>query len=176
MCANSIFRRANRVELASARRSSHCLLDVEGEVVLIRDQAPLYLGNMKLEAGWDFERFVLELNDHVFFWPGKEDRPISYGIRHFARYEQEDVRILRVPTVDLIETNGDSQPLVCKFNSGSPRWSRGQPSPRGSSTFVTLTHATFPAASVVEVTFRQQVELPTSTVISATPFGPWSEL
>ena len=176
VCANAFFRQANRVDLATVRRRHHCVLEVVGELVHIRDQAPLHEGNMKLEGGWDYQRFVREINDLVFFWPGDERAPIPYGRRHFARYADEDVRILRVSTADLLAANQRCEALVCRYNSGSPRWSRGRPSPRGPATFVTLNQAVFPVNSVVEVTFRSEVILPPSTTVSWSLAGPWRTL
>jgi len=54
------------------RRREHVWITLDGEPVMLRGQAPLHLGNMRLDDGWGFERFVRHLNDHVFFWPGGE--------------------------------------------------------------------------------------------------------
>jgi hypothetical protein len=173
--ANRLFERANARHLSGVRRREHHLLQVDGELVVIRDQAPLHKGNMSLDVGWDFSRFVEELNDLVFFWPGTEDGPIPHGRRHYERYADEPVRILRIRTSDALATPL-VRPLVCKYNSGSPRWSRGRPSPRGASTFVELSDAPFPASAVVEVAFRRELTLPTCVEVASTPTGPWSPL
>ena len=75
-------------ELLRFRRTESCLVRTGDEEVHVRDQKPLHRGCMELDRGWSFECFVQKLNELVFFWPGTEDgRPISYGRRHFERYQ-----------------------------------------------------------------------------------------
>jgi hypothetical protein len=131
---------------------------------------------MRLDDDWTFERFIAHLNDRVFFWPGTLNGPISYGSRHFARYEAESPAILRVPTLDVFEANPAVLPLFCRFNSGSPRCTQGRPSPRGAMTFVEAQDAAFRASQVVEVTFAGSVELPATAQLGVRPGGPWQSL
>jgi hypothetical protein len=151
-------------------------LTVEGETVLLRDQAPLHAGNMQLDSGWSFARFVRHLNDRVFFWPGGEGGPISYGLRHFGRYESEVPVILRVPFASLVAANPQLELLFCRYNSGSPRWSRGVAAPRGATTFVPAANAVFGPANVVEVTALNGVHLPNDSAQGQHPQGPWTPL
>lgn len=160
----------------SRRRRDHIQLDVAGEIVHIRDQAPLHAGNVRLEGGWSFDDLVRALNERVFFWPGTERGPISYGVRHFKRYEAEQPLILRVQTEELLAENPDVAPLFCKYNSGSPRCSRGIGSPRGPRTFIAADVAPFHPAACVEVTFAGRVALPQQTFASSAPTGPWRML
>jgi hypothetical protein len=67
----------------------------------------------------------------VFFWPGREAGPNDHGRRHYERYRNDDVVLIRVPTQRMPEGAE-----VCFFNSGSPRCVDGRKSPRGSATFV----------------------------------------
>ena len=169
-------RKGGRSDLLDVRRREHVRVAVEGKVVHIRDQVPLHERNMLLENGWTFARFVRHLNERVFFWPGGASGPIAYGLRHFGRYAQERPALLRVPTEELFAANPEAQLLYCRYNSGSPRWSRGMPSPRGSSTFLPATKAPFTAASVVEVAIIGTVRLPRRTQQSGNPGGPWRRL
>lgn len=164
---------AGRLDVLQTPRRRHVAVLLDGEAVLLRDQAPLHKGNMQLEAAWSFERFVGYLNERVFFWPGDEYGPISYGVRHFERYEEEAPVILRVPFVATLEANPNVTPLFCRYNSGSPRWSRGKAAPRGGSTFVTAAVAPFRASQVVEVTVPDTVSLPSEVMIGPHPCGPW---
>jgi hypothetical protein len=175
LSANHLFTLANADQLSAVRRRQHHVLRINDQTVIVRDQAPLHEGNMSLDEGWEFPRFVKLLNDMVFFWPGKESGPISYGRRHYERYLNEDVRILRVQTTAAFAASNSSV-LVCKYNSGSPRWNNGRPSPRGASTFIDLGRAPFSASSIVEVVFREELVLPPLVEIALTPFGPWSPL
>jgi hypothetical protein len=169
-------RHAGRVDLLDARRREHVAVTVDGETVLLRDQAPLHAGNMQLDPGWNFAQFVRHLNDRVFFWPGSAGGPISYGLRHFGRYAPEAPKILRVPFDSLIAANPHLELLFCRYNSGSPRWSRGVAAPRGSTTFVSSTDAAFRPAQVVEVTALHHVQLPSDTAHGQLPQGPWNPL
>ena len=169
-------RKAGRGDLLDVRRREHVRLSVEGKEVHIRDQAPLHEKNMCLEDGWTFPQFVRHLNERVFFWPGGASGPIPYGLRHFGRYREERPVLLRIPTEDLFAANHGVRPLYCRYNSGSPRWSRGVASPRGPSTFSPSEQATFPPASVVEVAFVRGAVLPSSSELGNGPSGPWRRL
>src|SRR5687768_10866263 len=69
--------RAGRPDIVLARRRAHVPVEIAGETVLLRDQAPLHRGNMRLDEGWSFEQLVQHINERVFFWPGGADGPIS---------------------------------------------------------------------------------------------------
>ena len=174
--ASRIATSAGRSDLLDVRRRTHVTVHSDGEIVVLRDQRPLHKGNMRLDASWSFGRFVRHLNDRVFFWPGGPGGPNSYGLRHFERYKDEAPAILRLPFTATIDANRDNRPLFCRYNSGSPRWSRGIPSPRGASTFVAASDAAFGPAQVVEVTIPDLVLLPDGVMIADHPHGPWEPL
>ena len=171
--AAGLLRLAGRSDLARLKRHNHVTVDLGGERVLLRDQAVLYAGNMALEPGWTLEAFVEHLNKRVFFWPGSEEGPIPYGVRHYERYSDEKPAILRVETADLLAHNPGRPPLFCRYNSGSPRCSSGLGSPRGANTFRPAEQADFGVGNVVEVTFLDDVRLPARVDIGARPAGPW---
>lgn len=174
--ASRLAEKAGRIDLVMARRRGHVPITVDGETVVLRDQAPLHAGNMRLDEAWSFEQFVRHLNDRVFFWPGNRHGPISYGVRHFERYKGESPVILRTPFADLLKANTEVTPLFCRYNSGSPRWSRGIAAPRGASTFIEASKATFCGSAVVEVTVTDVVRLPDTVMVGAHPHGPWISL
>ncbi len=169
-------RKAGREDLLNVRRREHVQLSVQGKAVHIRDQAPLHENNMSLEDGWTFPQFVRDLNERVFFWPGGLSGPIAHGLRHFARYREERPVLLRIPTDGLFAANSAVRPLYCRYNSGSPRWSRGVASPRGPATFVPSNQATFSPSSVVEVAFMRGAVLPNGSEVGNGPSGPWRRL
>lgn len=171
--ASVLANKAGRKDLLTAKRPGHVEVLVDSEPVFLRDQAPLHGGNMTLGSRWTFERFLRALNERVFFWPGSLAGPIEYGVRHYARYEAEEPSILRVSLASLVETNSGADVEICRYNSGSPRWSRGVAAPRGPDTFVSLSKATFSASQVVEVTVRGPVKLPAEIEIGTKPNGPW---
>jgi hypothetical protein len=174
--AASLAEQANQSALLAARRAQHVPIVVEGEQVVLRDQAPLHAKNMRLEDGWTFERFIAHLNQRVFFWPGRDVGPNDYGWRHYGRYESEKPVVVRVPFDALVEANPDVIPLFAKYNSGSPRWSNGAAPSRGSRTFVSADAAPFSAGDVVEVTFQGRVQLRASVEMGDRPDGDWQPL
>lgn len=172
----TLAQKAGRVNLINVRRQESIELAIHGDLVHIRDQAPLHANNMSLDDKWTFARFVSYLNSHVFFWPGTLDGPIAYGLRHFAKYADERPALLRVATQELFAINPAVQFLFCRYNSGSPRWSRGEASPRGATTFVPSSRASFLPSNVVEVTVAGTVRLPSGTQVGSDPAGPWRRL
>ena len=84
--------------------------------------------------------------------------------------------LLRVSTRDLITDNSGVEPMFCRFNSGSPRYSNGRASPRGPGTFVSSDRFAGRPSEVVELTFPGSVKLPKRTEYGSTPDGPWIEL
>lgn len=175
--AAKTFDAGGRPELLRFRRTESCLVRTGDEEVHVRDQKPLHRGCMELDRGWSFECFVQKLNELVFFWPGTEDgRPISYGRRHFERYQCEDVVMIRVKTKSLFDANKDAAPRFSRHNSGSPRYAKGKPSPRGEQTFRTAD--VFPHAPwrVVETVYPGSVILPEDSELGSAPGGPWKPL
>lgn len=172
--ATTLAEKAGRPDLRTQRRADQ--VQLQYPACTLRDQGPLHVGNMALEEGWSLERFVALLNERVFFWPGTSSQPIPYGRRHFARYSSERPVMLRVLTRSILAANPDAAVEFCKFNSGSPRWSGGRPSPRGASTFRSAAEAPFRASEVVEVTFLNAVTLPPDTELGSAPHGPWTAL
>ena len=168
-----LFERADRLDLVRRRRKGHERITIGSDVVLIRDQAPLHGGNLSLPISYTFEDFVESLNRRSFFWPGTAAGPISYGYRHFERYRNEAPVILRLTLDSLLLANPSTQPLFCRYNSGSPRCSNGVRSPRGPDTFLLAADFNRTPSEVVEVTFDSEITLPAVTEVGSRPSGPW---
>jgi hypothetical protein len=164
---------AGRVDLLRARRSEHERLNIAQKSILIRDQAPLHEGNVELINGFSFEDLVESINRRSFFWPGTAAGPISYGVRHFERYQEERPVILQIAFQSLLDVIRGVDPLYCKYNSGSPRCSGGNKSPRGPDTFVSGARFNGTPSRVVEVTFSVPIVLPVDTKVGDHPAGPW---
>ena len=172
--ASAILSEADACDWLDRKRQDHVKVQFRGQLLLVRDQKPLYQGNTALADGWTFGHLIRSLNDRVFFWPGTSPGvPIAYGERHFERYKSEGPKILRIGTRDLIIENSELTPEFCKYNSGSPRCSGGKGSPRGLETFVTCSQAPFRPSAAIEVTFRGTVSIPTSCEIGDSTVGPW---
>jgi hypothetical protein len=130
----------------------------------LQTQAPLRVGNISFDQGWDIERFVNRLNGLVFFWPGDGDGPIAYGQRHAAGNDwPTKATAIRVETRALIDAHPRNSPLFCPYNSGAPRYSDGKASPRGRSTFLPAEAFERTAGKVKEVVFEGTVLLPICT-------------
>jgi hypothetical protein len=153
-------------------------IEIDGEVVSLRDQAPLRASNVTLTDEWTLGDIIEMLNRRVFFWPGRESGPILSGQRHFERYADADERvtILRIPTATLLDANPTSVPEFCKWNSGAPRWTRGIRPVRSPDTFLPANRAPYRASSVVELTFPGPVLLPDTTAVAGSALGPWQPL
>ncbi len=174
--ASNLMRQAGDIEYLHQKRTEHIAIQIENMVVKIRDQQPLYAGNILFENNWSFEDVIHLLNERVFFWPGKDESPISYGIRHFERYADEQPAILRISTVDLFAANSGVSPFFCKYNSGSPRCTQGHGSPRGSQTFLNCGEANYTSCNVVEVTYIEQVQLPAKIEVADSFTGSWKPI
>lgn len=175
--ASDLFERAGEPDWTRQKRRTHVKIVVDGQSLSVRDQAPLHAGNMALTEGWSFPDFIAHLNRRVFFWPGsKNGLPIAYGVRHYERYAAEHPVVLRISTHALFTANNGLTPEFCRYNSGSPRWTYGRASPRGTSTFAPCDQADFGAANVVEVTFPGTVKLSAQVEMGASPAGPWIPL
>jgi len=172
----TLVRLAGRLDLLRTPRRSSIAVVVEGRTIVLRDQKPLHKGNIRLPNGFRFEDFVESLNRRIFFWPGSDKKPISYGIRHFEHYKTENPAILRIGLKALLELNPTAVPRFCRYNSGSPRCSHGVKSPRSPQTFVIESAFSETVSSVVEVTFESELDLPPSTQRSSNPGGPWRPL
>lgn len=157
--ANHLFRRADQTSSSRIRRREGMWIECDGERVHVRDQSPLHRGNVLLDTNWSFEDLVEHLNDHVFFWPGDARGPISYGRRYFQRYSSNDAVVLTLDTREVFRTNSSPGPKFSKYNSGSPRCTRGRRSPRGAGTFVLAEAFRYRPSEVIEVVFPQAVDL-----------------
>ncbi|HEX8360975.1 MAG TPA: hypothetical protein VF613_12745 [Longimicrobium sp.] len=174
--ALDLIQMAGQPDLARTHRPVAVRIEIEGDSVHLRDQAPLKRSNVTLDEAWTFGHVVELLNRRVFFWPGQAGGPIPSGQRHFERYAGERVKILRVPTRALFAANPALSPEFCKWNSGAPRWSGGIRPVRGPDTFHSAGQAPYGAAQVVELTFPGSVVLPQDSQIAETAAGPWSAL
>lgn len=173
-CTERLLTDGGRSDLLDRPRRGMTEVQVDGRRVAVRDQDPLHAGNIEFEAGWTFARFVRHLNRYVFFWPGTVRGPNDYGVRHFARYRRSGPVLIRIPFTSVVDTG--ATPLFCRFNSGSPRCSRGLRSPRGSRTFLLAGFFGEGAQRVVEVVFEDSILLPGSIESATDPAGPWQPL
>jgi hypothetical protein len=173
--AAELLRLAGQGHLIRERRAKPVSVEVDGDTVVLRDQAPLIFANAALAPGWSTEDFTAHLNEHVYFWPGDSDGPVKAGARLHDHYLGDRPAVLRVPTPDLLAANGGQVPLFCPFNSGAPRKQAGVAVPRGPDLF--LPAAEFPrtAGKVVELVFGRTVSLPDTTRLSVLR-GEWGNL
>ncbi len=172
--AADLMRRAGRSDLIRWRRPDSVVLQVDSELVVIKDQRPLVEANLSLDGSWQLADFVEYLNQHVFFWPGRATGPIAHGKRLQERYRASTPLVLRVATRDLIGANQGSEPLFCQFNSGAPRQNQGKRARRGPHLFEPADRFARRESEVVEFAFRAAVSLPTSVEVYTA--GGWEVL
>lgn len=165
-----------RPDLITTRRAADLLLAIDGDTIVLRNQAPLHEANIELDGRWGFADLIGYLNSHVYFWPGDSTGPTGLGRSFLDRYSGSSVGMLRIPTIDLIEENEGQPALFSRHNSGAPRHSRGKPSPRGHSTFVGASRFLHAPSKAQEVAFRGEVALPQSTVWVTRLGSPWRRL
>lgn len=168
--------RAKQTDLIRILRRGSRQVSFEGRTIVIRDQDRLHRGNTGVPSGYTFEDLIESLNRRIFFWPGASAGPISYGRRHFERYEEEHPVILRIEFQSLLSVNRSGNPLYCRYNSGSPRCFDGKKSPRGPNTFLSAIDFQETPSKVVEVTFDTEIILPPTTQFGMHPSGPWKNL
>jgi len=171
-----LMERAKQNDLIRTLRRGSREISVDGRTIVIRDQDRLHRGNTRSPTGYIFEDLIEALNRRIFFWPGAGAGPISYGQRHFERYEKEQPVILRIDFQSLLDANPSASPLYCRYNSGSPRCSDGNKSPRGPNTFLSAAEFHETPSKVVEVTFDTEIILPPTTQVGSYPSGPWINL
>lgn len=159
------------------RRSEHrpdaVQVPIGRDVITVCDQAPLYAGNIALAPDFTFEDLLKLLNGFVFFWPGGEDGPMTPGRNHFERYRQSRPSVLRIPSGHLADSGPSPAPLFSRYNTGAPRFSRGQASPRGPDVFKSHDRFEGTLSDVVEVGFSFSLPLPATTEFSIEPFSAW---
>lgn len=171
-----LMERAKQADLIRTLRRGPKQVSFEGRTIVIRDQDKLHRGNTGIPSGYTFEDLIEALNRRIFFWPGRSAGPISYGQRHFERYEKEHPVILQVDFQSLLGANPSASPLYCRYNSGSPRCFDGQKSPRGPNTFLSAANFNETPSKVVEVTFDAELILPPTTQFGNHVSGPWKKL
>lgn len=169
-------RQAGRPNQVRTRRMGSVTVHVDGHAISLRDQDVLHQGNIDFLDGWSFDRLLESLNSRVFFWPGTREGPIDYGLRHLERYRGESPAMLRTSFAHLLLANSALPPLLCRYNSGSPRCSGGFKSPRGPDTFVGVESFRGSSSSVVEVTFLGETVLPANTEVSRSQLTGWTPL
>jgi hypothetical protein len=168
-----LLQRGGRSDLLRVRRDTDVVLELDGYLVVIRDQAPLNPINIAFDKGWALPDLVEYVNRRVFLWPGTGAGPVDYGITHFARYAEERPVVLRVRLRSLLAANPGLLPQFSRYNAGAARQNQGQPIPRGPKTFTAAGRFLGTRAQVKEVAFVGSVRLPTDTERASALAGSW---
>lgn len=171
---NTLFERAGMTNYSTERRVRHLSVGTGVDAVLVRDQKPLHSSSIEFDLGWSLRRFISHVNDHVFFWPGSVTGVVGAGRNHYGRYGSEDVAVLRIPTASLRSLLAEAR--FSRFNSGAPRVVSRRRSPRGAATYADAGRFEATVKKVVEVVFRDRLQLPRDTTWARSYRGPWQLL
>lgn len=126
--------------------------------VVLRDQRPLNACKIKFSDGTKFPRYVMYLNEHVFFWP--DNHRGKKGVADFRKKYPGHIE-LRCRLGDLLDSEGKGRVLFSPYNSGSTPRCNPEKSPRCLDLFQPLKSRK--GQSFVEVVFHRQVRLPVNT-------------
>jgi hypothetical protein len=170
---HTLLKRAKRHYFLRRRRSRDILLRIEGQQILIRNQAPLDPGSLDLGATGTLEKYVAWLNSYVYFWPGTALGPREDGMRMFERTTGTRSIVIRVPTRSLIAANRASPACVATCNTGVAWTEQGIRSRRGPEVFQPIAKFSEQPASIHEICFGGDVRLPESAEYGTNPTGPW---
>lgn len=164
----------DKLAFLTSRRLGHTEIFINETKYKIRDQRPismLALGKCVTD-GWSAADFIKHLNDRTFFWP-----TIKRLNTHYQRYKIEEPIIIRVKTESLFVLN--DTPKFCRLNSGATRansYLGGVAPARGANSFLTADQYSRTPGTVVEVTFDNFCDLPSSIWLGSTPYGPWEKM
>jgi hypothetical protein len=174
--AETLFRSLDRRDLLSRRRTRDVRLRLQGQEILVRNQAPLDPESIDLGSTETFEDYVACLNAHVFFWPGTASGPTPDGTRMFLRTEGVTSAMIRVPSRSLLEVNEGSLVHVSTCNTGASWVVAGKKSRRGVDVFQRTECFSESPARIAEISFRGSVSLPDDSECSTGFRGPWRPL
>ena len=161
--AASVIREAGALHLLALRRERDVPVHIADGAVVLKDQRPLIAANLELPSEWSVSDFVAYLNSFVYFWPGWDRGMVGAGQRLLSHYEADAPAVLRCSTADLLAANPDVEPEFCPFNSGAPRYHSGKRAFRGPNLFTAATRFPRRASAVVEMAFRGDIQLPSTT-------------
>lgn len=178
-CAATLMKAGGQLEWLRKRRETMLAFTVNGDRVVLTDQAPINAKNIAFQDGWELPDLIEAINRRVFFWRGPECGLLSKNKGHFKKYDKEGCQLvfLRADFAETNQLNAARGPELCKHNSGAARQYDGKPIPRGPATFVEPEYAPFQIGEVQEVVFRDFVALPDTTEICHGSWsGPWALL
>ncbi len=101
-------------------------LHIGDDVVVLRDQQPLYEGHIRWEGEWNFPRLVEEINRRVFFWPGDRSAPVKKAAENVRDFlATGDYIKIRLPFSAVRKTPG-VRVEYCRCNARAPRTVNGE--------------------------------------------------
>ena len=171
--ACEILNGSEHAHLLTRRRATSVAIEVNGEVVVIRDNRPLRLKSLRLAEGWSLADWLKELNSRVFLWPGNRQGPIPRGRAHLMSGDSRLAVVIRMSLTSLVAANRDRELWVTRCNSGSARHQAGEPVRRGPETFQLPKSAPFRAFEVVELSYVGRARIPKETEWALSLDGPW---
>jgi hypothetical protein len=173
--AATIIREAGQHSIGKERRTEDIILRLKGYDVLVRNQNPLNPEALDLAPGELLEDYVSCLNSRVFFWPGTTSGPVDDGVRMCNQAAAGSI-ILRVPCRSLVSANPSADVYISRCNTGAAWLDKGQKSRRGRAVFERINTFSGNPASIQEISFVDDIQLPSDTMKAASVAGPWDAL
>lgn len=174
--AATLFRRMDRSDLLNVRRTHDVGLRLQGQEILVRNQAPLDPDSIDVGSTETLEDYVTCLNAHVFFWPGTASGPTLDGVRMLQRTAGVTSAIIRVPSRSLLEANDRSLIDVSTCNTGASWVVEGKKSRRGLGVFQRAECFADLPSRIAEISFRGPVSLPADSEWSIDFGRQWHSL
>lgn len=176
MSAGELLRLAGRLDLLCERRAADVVLAIEGETVILRDQARLVLRSLELAEDVSVEDCVEYLNQWVFLWPGELDGPRGRAKALLEADRASDAALLRFRTRDLLVTNPDVVLHFCDRNSGAARHHSGKKAQRNLHMHRRAGLFRGSPSGVVEVAVEKAVLVPESAELSDPRSQRWQPI
>ncbi len=166
---------AGRPDLRTHHRRKQLEIQIDQEVIVIRDQDRLVLASLSLSEGVALPDYIAYLNRWVYFWPGTVQGPQSRA-KGLSAATGEDMAILRAPIESLAKEAGNAPPHFASVNTGSARHHSGKPAERHLRMHRTAGLFREGPSEVIEVVFENQATLPANTEVAYSLGGPWKAL
>jgi len=159
------------------RREADMTIRIDDRSVVLRNQRALDPCALALPADCSLGDYIAFLNERAYFWPGTASGPVDDALRLWASHAAGDPpAVVRVPSLWLVDANGDAALQVADCNTGASWMEGGRKAYRAPRRCRHVVDFSGDPEAVNEVSFRHAVRLPRSTQVAASCRGGWVAL